>query len=237
MTADDAPATIEDFIDANEGDGNFSIAASLDPAADAGARVQLADRRGDRRDLQRRGELGQRRLAQRLPVPRRPEGCRRHRERRAAGRPGRQPERRVGVLHPGDWVRSSMRRPACRSASARTRSSRTTSRIGIPGADDAPLEPRSPGIPGKGAVINPKGEHPEEALDFVKWLTEPEQQQVFAEVGRILPTNPELLASGDVPEQLVGFAAGVEIAAGDVHHVHHRRQDRDRRRGAAARAG
>ena len=59
-------------------------------------------------------------------------------------------------------------------------------------------------------MINPKGEHPEAALDFVKWLTEAEQQQVFAEVGRILPSNPELLASGDVPEQLGGFAAGVE---------------------------
>lgn len=82
--------------------------------------------------------------------------------------------------------------------------------IGLPAADHGTLDPRSPGIPGKGAVINPKGEHPEEALAFVRWLTEPEQQAVFAEVGRILPTNPELLASGDVPQQLTGFADGVE---------------------------
>ncbi|CAH0192022.1 hypothetical protein SRABI76_01796 [Microbacterium oxydans] len=82
--------------------------------------------------------------------------------------------------------------------------------IGIPEADDATETPRSPGIPGKGAVINPKGEHPEAALDFVKWLTKPEQQAVFAEVGRILPSNPELLAGGDVPVQLAGFAQGVE---------------------------
>ncbi|MFD6444758.1 ABC transporter substrate-binding protein [Promicromonospora sp. NPDC060204] len=82
--------------------------------------------------------------------------------------------------------------------------------IGLPAADDGTLDPRSPGIPGKGAVINPKGEHPDEALAFVKWLTEPEQQTVFAEVGRILPTNPELLAGGDVPQQLTGFADGVE---------------------------
>jgi raffinose/stachyose/melibiose transport system substrate-binding protein len=80
----------------------------------------------------------------------------------------------------------------------------------LPKLDGATLDPRSPGIPGKGAVINPKGPHPEEALDFVKWLTEPEQQSVFAEVGRILPTNPELLAAGDVPQQLAGYAAGVE---------------------------
>jgi len=82
--------------------------------------------------------------------------------------------------------------------------------IGIPRAEGATQDPRSPGVPGKGAVVNPQGEHPEEALAFVKWLTEPEQQSVFAEVGRILPTNPELLAKGDVPQQLAGFAMGAE---------------------------
>lgn len=82
--------------------------------------------------------------------------------------------------------------------------------VGIPVVDGGTEDPRSPGVPGKGAVINPKGEHPEEALAFVKWLTEPEQQAVFAEVGRILPTNPELLSSGEVPTQLAGFATGVE---------------------------
>lgn len=82
--------------------------------------------------------------------------------------------------------------------------------IGLLPVDGGDLDPRSPGIPGKGAVINPKGDHPEAALEFVKWLTEPEQQAVFAEVGRILPSNPELLASGDVPQQLTGYADGVE---------------------------
>jgi ABC-type glycerol-3-phosphate transport system substrate-binding protein len=82
--------------------------------------------------------------------------------------------------------------------------------LSLPDAQDGTLDPRSPGIPGKGAVVNPKGEHPTEALEFVKWLTEPDQQSVFAEVGRILPTNPDLLAAGDVPKQLTGFAAGVE---------------------------
>jgi ABC-type glycerol-3-phosphate transport system substrate-binding protein len=82
--------------------------------------------------------------------------------------------------------------------------------VGIPAVDGGTLDPRSPGIPGKGAVVNPKGDHPEESLAFVKWLTEPKQQAVFAEVGRILPTNPELLSSGDVPVQLSGFASGVE---------------------------
>jgi raffinose/stachyose/melibiose transport system substrate-binding protein len=81
--------------------------------------------------------------------------------------------------------------------------------IGVPAVEGRTLEPRSPGVPGKGAVVNPRGEHPQEALAFVKWLTEPEQQAVFAEIGKILPTNPELLAGGDVPPQLAGFAGGV----------------------------
>jgi ABC-type glycerol-3-phosphate transport system substrate-binding protein len=79
----------------------------------------------------------------------------------------------------------------------------------LPAAADATEEPRMLGLAGKGAVINPKGDHPEEALEFVKWLTEPEQQSVFAEQARILPSNPELLA-GDVPSQLEGFASAID---------------------------
>lgn len=82
--------------------------------------------------------------------------------------------------------------------------------VGLPPAADGKLAPRSPGLPGKGAVVNPKGKHPKEALAFVKWLTEPTQQKVFAEVGRIMPTNPELLANGELPPQLAGFGAGVK---------------------------
>ncbi|WP_327589821.1 ABC transporter substrate-binding protein [Nonomuraea sp. NBC_00507] len=81
---------------------------------------------------------------------------------------------------------------------------------GLPTAPGNAHEPRSPGIPGKGAVINPRGGDHEKALAFVKWLTEPEQQAVFAKVARILPTNPELLAGADIPDQLAGFAAGVK---------------------------
>ncbi|MEU6785052.1 ABC transporter substrate-binding protein [Nonomuraea angiospora] len=82
--------------------------------------------------------------------------------------------------------------------------------IGLPKAPGSAHDPRSPGIPGKGAVINPRGDHPKEALAFVKWLTEPEQQAVFAKTARILPSHPELLAGADIPSQLVGFAAGVK---------------------------
>ncbi|MGR6918178.1 ABC transporter substrate-binding protein [[Actinomadura] parvosata] len=81
---------------------------------------------------------------------------------------------------------------------------------GVPKAPGAVHDPRSPGLPGKGAVINPRGEHPKEALAFVKWLTEPAQQAVFAKTARILPSNPELLAGTDIPGQLKGFAAGVK---------------------------
>ena len=80
----------------------------------------------------------------------------------------------------------------------------------IPSLAGGMQEPRSPGVPGKGAVVNPRGKNPEAALAFVKWLTEPEQQAYFAQEALILPTHPELLSAGDVPEQLAGFARGVE---------------------------
>lgn len=79
----------------------------------------------------------------------------------------------------------------------------------LPPMADGTMPPRSPGVPGKGAVVNPRGDHPEEALAFVRWLTEPEQQRVFAQEARILPTHPALLEAGDVPVQLEGFAQGV----------------------------
>ena len=48
-------------------------------------------------------------------------------------------------------------------------------------------------------MINPRGKQPDKALAFVKWLTEPEQQAVFAKTARILPSNPELLAGRGHP--------------------------------------
>ncbi|WP_146839480.1 ABC transporter substrate-binding protein [Cellulomonas hominis] len=81
--------------------------------------------------------------------------------------------------------------------------------LALPAAADGTQEPRALGLAGKGAVINPKGDHPEEALAFVKWLTEPDQQRVFAEQAWILPSNPELL-EGELPAQLAGFASSIE---------------------------
>jgi raffinose/stachyose/melibiose transport system substrate-binding protein len=80
----------------------------------------------------------------------------------------------------------------------------------LPKAPGSIHEPRSPGIPGKGAVINPRSKQADKALAFVKWLTEPAQQAVFAKDARILPSNPELLAGTGIPAQLTGFAAGVK---------------------------
>jgi ABC-type glycerol-3-phosphate transport system substrate-binding protein len=81
----------------------------------------------------------------------------------------------------------------------------------IPKASDAKYTPRSPGVPGKGAVINPRGEHVQASLDFVKWLTEPTQQAYFAKTAYIIPTSPSLLSSGaKLPDTLTGFAEGTK---------------------------
>ncbi|WP_285114248.1 ABC transporter substrate-binding protein [Leifsonia sp. fls2-241-R2A-40a] len=79
--------------------------------------------------------------------------------------------------------------------------------MALPKASDAKYTPRSPGVPGKGAVINPRGQHVQASLDFVKWLTAPAQQEVFAKEAYIIPTSPALLKSGSkLPETLTGFA-------------------------------
>ncbi len=82
--------------------------------------------------------------------------------------------------------------------------------LALPKASDAKYTPRSPGVPGKGAVINPRGEHVEASLDFVKWLTEPAQQEVFAKEAYIIPTSPELLKSAKLPDTLTGYAAAAK---------------------------
>lgn len=80
----------------------------------------------------------------------------------------------------------------------------------VPKPSGAKYDPRSPGVPGKGAVINPRGTHVQASLDFVKWLTEPAQQEVFAKEAYIIPTSPSLLASAKLPDTLNGFAAGIK---------------------------
>ncbi|MFH5879325.1 ABC transporter substrate-binding protein [Arthrobacter sp. NA-172] len=82
--------------------------------------------------------------------------------------------------------------------------------LALPKASDANYTPRSPGVPGKGAVINPRGKHVQASLDFVKWLTEPAQQEVFSKEAFIIPTSPSLLESPNLPPSLAGFADGIK---------------------------
>ncbi|WP_129669294.1 ABC transporter substrate-binding protein [Phytoactinopolyspora endophytica] len=84
--------------------------------------------------------------------------------------------------------------------------------MGVPAADNGAHEPRAVARRGRGAVVNPEGEHPDEALAFARWLTEPEQQQVFADEVGMIPTSAELLDSGSIPPEMQGFAALAEDA-------------------------
>ncbi|MGH2615826.1 MAG: ABC transporter substrate-binding protein [Thermomicrobiales bacterium] len=77
--------------------------------------------------------------------------------------------------------------------------------IVIPAADDATEDARNLARPGKGVAVNPKGDHPKEALAFAKWLTEPAQQQRFADAVGTLPTAADL-AGGELSPQIQGFA-------------------------------
>jgi ABC-type glycerol-3-phosphate transport system substrate-binding protein len=213
ISSDDAPSTAEEFIDAlaaaNEGSGNFAVAASLTPPLIQGlASNWLTDEEIEATFNGERSweDEGWRNSFQFL-VDLKDAGVIAN-----GALPGGQDD------NPN--VESSFFTQATGSifdASPGVSVGLRTNpefedffSIGLPAVDGASLDPRSPGIPGKGAVVNPKGEHPEEALAFVKWLTEAEQQAVFATDARILPSNPELLASGEVPVQLQGFAAGVE---------------------------
>jgi raffinose/stachyose/melibiose transport system substrate-binding protein len=82
----------------------------------------------------------------------------------------------------------------------------------VPAAEDGTQDPRPVVRLGKGAAVNPKGDHPEQALAFVKWLTEPEQQEVFAAEVPLIPTSAEVLAAGGFPAQLAGVASAVTDA-------------------------
>jgi raffinose/stachyose/melibiose transport system substrate-binding protein len=88
--------------------------------------------------------------------------------------------------------------------------------IPIPAADDGDHDARMFVRVGKGAAVNAKGDHAQESLDFLKWLTEPAQQKVFAEVAGLTPTSVELLESGDgiAPQlqSLVGALGTAQVA-------------------------
>jgi raffinose/stachyose/melibiose transport system substrate-binding protein len=76
--------------------------------------------------------------------------------------------------------------------------------IALPPAADGIFEPRPYGQGGKGMAVNAKGEHAEEALAFLKWLSAPEQQVYFAENSGLVPSSPEALEAS-LPDQLSGY--------------------------------
>lgn len=80
----------------------------------------------------------------------------------------------------------------------------------VPKAADAKFDVRSHGGPGKNGVVNPKGKHVDEALKYVKWLTEKDQALVFMEVVPLVSTNPEALDPQKISPQLAVFAAQLE---------------------------
>ncbi|SEE65095.1 ABC transporter substrate-binding protein [Ruania alba] len=65
---------------------------------------------------------------------------------------------------------------------------------------------------GKGAAVNPNGDHPDEALAFLQWLTAPEQQSVFANEVGVIPTNIEVVENGDMLAPMTGLAEGLSSA-------------------------
>jgi raffinose/stachyose/melibiose transport system substrate-binding protein len=83
----------------------------------------------------------------------------------------------------------------------------TYTSIPLPKAANGKVDPRSPGGPARGALVNPKGKHPDEALKYVKWLTEPAQMKVFLDVVPTLPANPAALDPSKVSPQVAGFAS------------------------------
>jgi raffinose/stachyose/melibiose transport system substrate-binding protein len=75
----------------------------------------------------------------------------------------------------------------------------------VPATPDATQKPRAVGNIGKGACINPKGKNVDAAVAFVKWLTEPDQAKVFADMVGLVPANPALKSDDLAPQS--GLAA------------------------------
>lgn len=77
----------------------------------------------------------------------------------------------------------------------------------FPKADDGKLDPRTPGGPGKSGVVNPRGPNADEALKFIKWMTEPAQERTLLEMVPLVPANPAALEGIEITPDLAGFAA------------------------------
>jgi len=105
----------------------------------------------------------------------------------------------VGVIYDGQWT------VAVQRATAPDFTSYGSFRV--PRAADAKHAQRSVGFPDRNLAINAKSRNVEEALAFVKWLSEKEQAEYLMDAVPMLPTNPAaLLDPTKVAPQFRAFA-------------------------------
>ena len=63
---------------------------------------------------------------------------------------------------------------------------------------------------GSSFMVSARSKNKEEAVKFLQWLTERDQQAYLSEVTNNLPANKECVSN--IPEILAGFSAGMEVA-------------------------
>ncbi|WP_328500840.1 extracellular solute-binding protein [Streptomyces sp. NBC_00457] len=78
----------------------------------------------------------------------------------------------------------------------------------VPKADDGTQTPRMVGGTAKGAAVNPRSKNADEALKFVRWLTDPAQQTAFAKEVPLIP-SAQAVPTENIPRQLTGIAAKI----------------------------
>ena len=80
----------------------------------------------------------------------------------------------------------------------------------LPKAPDGKIAPRTIGGAGRTKAVNPKGKHAAESLKFLKWLTEPTQEQIYMDLVPLIPANPAALDPAKISPQIAGFASLVD---------------------------
>lgn len=80
----------------------------------------------------------------------------------------------------------------------------------LPKMPEGKIAPRTYGGTGKNGVVNAKGKNVDEALKYIKWLTEKDQEITFMEMVPLVPTNPAALDPSKVSPQLSTFAGLID---------------------------
>lgn len=107
--------------------------------------------------------------------------------------------REVGVIYDGQWTVAVQRATAPDFT--------VYGSFRVPRAPDAKHAQRSVGFPDRNLAVNAKGRNVEQALAFVRWLTDKEQAEYFMDAVPMMPTNPAaLLDATKVPSQFKAFA-------------------------------